>query len=284
MKFFNAWISRSTIFPGWTITAIFVFVINDLKTPYILKEGSFIKIPNSKIIRYEDQDIKLDIKESKNPEAAEVQPTVYSESLMEESQNGHQFSRGISSKITPEIESDNVQNIDESDKKTSDQFADNKMLDKIHQEEEERNKATSTEGNPVADNKKFYCKTPLDLPEFVWPLRGTIATRYGKNGNHFSEGINILAPLGTHIVAAGAGEVIYVGNQVKGYGNLIIIRHENDFLTAYAHTKDVFVKKGDKVSRGQKIATVGKTGNVDKEQLQFSVRHGKKTVNPDAPY
>ena len=97
-----------------------------------------------------------------------------------------------------------------------------------------------------------------------------------------NDGINIKAPLGTAVKAADAGTVAYAGNELKGFGNLILIKHHDGWITAYAHNDRLFVKKGQKVSRGEKIASVGSSGGVTSPQLHFEVRTGKKAVNPRA--
>ena len=95
-----------------------------------------------------------------------------------------------------------------------------------------------------------------------------------------NDGINIKASLGTNIKAADKGVVAYAGNELKGFGNLVLIKHSDGYITAYAHADKLYVKKGQKVLRGEKIATVGKTGSVNTPQLHFEVRAGKKAVNP----
>lgn len=117
--------------------------------------------------------------------------------------------------------------------------------------------------------------------KFAWPVRGTVVSKFGviaKGRNN--DGINIKAPLGTTVKAADAGTVAYAGNELKGFGNLILIRHNDGWITAYAHNDRLNVKKGQKVKKGEKIATVGSTGGVNTPQLHFEIRAGKKAVNP----
>ena len=113
------------------------------------------------------------------------------------------------------------------------------------------------------------------------PLNGNIIKKFGpgKNGTH-NDGINIAAPLGTEVKAAADGKIVYVGNELRGYGNLIIIKHSSNILTAYAHSNEVIVAKNQTVKKGEKIATVGATGNVSSPQLHFGVRQGRKAVDP----
>lgn len=127
----------------------------------------------------------------------------------------------------------------------------------------------------------FKTKTPLSSSNFIWPVNGEVLSHYGKNGNKSNEGINIAAPTGTIINAAADGKVIYVGKKIEGYGNLMIVKHSGDYMTAYAHLQDVLAEKGSEVKKGESIATVGKTGGVSTPQLHFSVRKGKKTIDPE---
>jgi murein DD-endopeptidase MepM/ murein hydrolase activator NlpD len=115
-----------------------------------------------------------------------------------------------------------------------------------------------------------------DAPQFRWPVKGRVIQSFGQN----SDGINISVPEGTEVKAAENGVVAYAGNELKGYGNLVLIRHADGFVTAYAHAKDLVVKRGDTVRRGQTIATAGQTGNVNSPQLLFELRKGATPVDP----
>lgn len=119
--------------------------------------------------------------------------------------------------------------------------------------------------------------------KFVWPVKGTVISNFGVVGKgRKNDGINIKAAIGTNIKAADKGVVAYAGNELKGFGNLVLIKHSDGYITAYAHIDRMYVKKGQKVLRGEKIATVGNTGGVNSPQLHFEVRAGKKAVNPRA--
>ena len=122
---------------------------------------------------------------------------------------------------------------------------------------------------------------PVAGPGFLWPVRGPILSAYGTSadGTH-NDGVNIAAPEGTPVVAAEAGEVAYAGNELKGYGNLVLIKHANGVITAYAHLENMTVKRFDKVARGQAIGRVGATGAVAQPQLHFEIRQGARAVDP----
>jgi murein DD-endopeptidase MepM/ murein hydrolase activator NlpD len=114
-----------------------------------------------------------------------------------------------------------------------------------------------------------------------WPVRGKIISAYGAKPNGLkNEGINIAVPEGTSIRAAESGVVAYSGNELKGYGNLVLIRHDGGWVTAYAHAKELFVKRGDTVKRGDVIAKAGQTGSVSSPQLHFEVRKGATAMDP----
>lgn len=116
---------------------------------------------------------------------------------------------------------------------------------------------------------------------FRWPVKGRIISKYGsKPGGTRNEGINIAVPEGTSVRAAESGVVAYAGNELKGYGNLVLIRHDSGWVTAYAHNKQLYVKRGDTVRRGDVIAKAGQTGSVDAPQLHFELRKGATAVDP----
>jgi murein DD-endopeptidase MepM/ murein hydrolase activator NlpD len=116
---------------------------------------------------------------------------------------------------------------------------------------------------------------------FLWPAKGRVISRFGvKKTGLRNDGINILAPKGTPVLATENGVVAYVGNELRGFGNLVLIKHDDGWISAYAHTDRLHVTKGDRVRRGQKIATVGNTGGVGAPQLHFELRKNKRAVNP----
>ena len=118
-------------------------------------------------------------------------------------------------------------------------------------------------------------------PTFRWPVKGRILSRYGaKPGGTRNEGINIAVPEGASIRAAEDGVIAYAGNELKGYGNLVLIRHQGGWVTAYAHNRDLLVRRGDTVRRGDVIAKAGQTGSVESPQLHFELRKGATAVDP----
>ena len=132
-------------------------------------------------------------------------------------------------------------------------------------------------------NKKLPSIAARSSSKFSWPVRGKILSHYGaKSGGLFNDGINIGASRGTAVKAAENGVVAYAGNEVKGMGNLVIIQHSGGWMTVYAHMDSMSVRRGARVSVGQKIGTVGATGKVDQSQLHFEIRKGTKAYNPSS--
>jgi murein DD-endopeptidase MepM/ murein hydrolase activator NlpD len=116
---------------------------------------------------------------------------------------------------------------------------------------------------------------------FVWPVEGRVVSSYGaKTSGLHNDGVNIAAPRGAPVRAADNGVVAYAGKEIRGFGNLLLIKHEDGLITAYAHADSLLVKRGDVVTRGQVVAKVGQTGSVESPQLHFEVRRGTEAVDP----
>ncbi|WP_262696372.1 peptidoglycan DD-metalloendopeptidase family protein [Kordiimonas aquimaris] len=116
---------------------------------------------------------------------------------------------------------------------------------------------------------------------FIWPVDGKLASRFGpKEGGLHNDGINILARQGTVVRSAEAGVVVYASNALEGYGNLLLLKHADGWLTAYAHNERLLVNKGDQITKGQVIARVGSTGGVQEPQLHFEIRKGRRALDP----
>ncbi len=122
---------------------------------------------------------------------------------------------------------------------------------------------------------------PVGRDGFSRPVQGPIVSTYGpKSGGLYNEGVNIAAPKGAPVRAAQSGTVVYVGDAVDGYGNLVLIKHAGGYITAYAHMDKILVKDHQQVQQGQVIGTVGTTGNVSRAQLHFEIRKGRDSINP----
>ena len=122
---------------------------------------------------------------------------------------------------------------------------------------------------------------PMSGNSFRWPVKGRVIAEFGArpDGGH-NDGIDVAVPQGTSVQAAENGVVVYAGNELKGYGNLVLIRHANNWVSAYANNEELLVKRGDKVRRGQIIAKAGTTGAVNQPQVHFELRKGSRPVDP----
>lgn len=143
--------------------------------------------------------------------------------------------------------------------------------------------ASSTNPTEPASITQIPQPSPRSGGFFLWPVNGKLISTFGaKNGGLQNDGINIAAPRGTPVRAAENGVVVYSGNQIRGFGNLLLIRHADGWVTAYAHNDTLLVKKGQQVKRGETIARVGSTGNVAQPQLHFELRKGTEAIDPMA--
>ena len=133
----------------------------------------------------------------------------------------------------------------------------------------------------LARTQKELRPPPRSSSRFLWPVRGRIISKFGAKGKGLhNDGLNIAAAAGSPVLAAENGVVAYDGNELGGFGNLVLIKHSGNFVTAYAHNAELLVRRGQKVRRGQAIAKVGRTGTVARPQLHFEIRKGRRPVNP----
>jgi murein DD-endopeptidase MepM/ murein hydrolase activator NlpD len=122
---------------------------------------------------------------------------------------------------------------------------------------------------------------PNGAPGFRWPVRGRIINNFGARvSGSPNDGIDLAVPEGTQVRAADDGVVAYAGNELKGYGNLVLVRHSNGFVTAYANGSELLVKRNDQVHKGQVILKSGQTGNAAAPQLHFEIRKNSAPVDP----
>jgi murein DD-endopeptidase MepM/ murein hydrolase activator NlpD len=139
----------------------------------------------------------------------------------------------------------------------------------------------SIETSTTIQSKPLKIIAKSNVPKYLWPVQGKIISSFGptKSGGS-NDGINIKAPLNSPVKTVAPGVVAYSGVGPAGYGNLLIIKHDNDLISAYAHLNEMLVNKGDNISFAQEIANVGNSGNVSIPQLYFALRLGKTTVDP----
>jgi murein DD-endopeptidase MepM/ murein hydrolase activator NlpD len=116
--------------------------------------------------------------------------------------------------------------------------------------------------------------------QFIWPVRGKVTKEFGIRGMVKHAGIDIAAPTGTSIRASNSGKVLYSGKEIKDFGNIIIIKHNQGFITVYAHNEINYVAEGEKIARGQIIGRVGNTGRTSASHLYFEIRKNNRPINP----
>lgn len=141
--------------------------------------------------------------------------------------------------------------------------------------------ASKTSNTAKSSTTSYVQPSTVRKQKFAWPVKGQIISKFGpiaKGRNN--DGINIKAAKGSIVKAADSGTVAYAGNELKGFGNLILIKHSDGWVTAYAHNDTIKVRKGQQVTKGTPIATVGTSGGVTQPQLHFETRAGKKALNP----
>jgi murein DD-endopeptidase MepM/ murein hydrolase activator NlpD len=260
--------------------------INELSSPYTLKIGQKLKIPTEHYHTVAEGDTMTSISQSYNVNrgylaAINHKQPPYNLNVGERIRIPHKESVFLVAELKDSRALRPVGNGTKTADKKDSAAAPNKFVESITQPRKVLAEAIT---NSIARKPKkvqksiFKLPNPLGKKNLEWPLSsGKILARFsGKN-----EGINISAVNNSPVMASGDGEVIYAGSDLKSYGKLVIIKHENNIMTAYAHNSKLLVSKGQKVSCGQIISRIGSTGEVDSPQLYFSVRKGAKTIDPE---
>jgi murein DD-endopeptidase MepM/ murein hydrolase activator NlpD len=142
-------------------------------------------------------------------------------------------------------------------------------------------KGSAGQNAQVASVDRLPQPEPMSGNSFRWPVQGRIVSAFGTkpDGGH-NDGIDVAVPIGTSVMAAENGVIAYAGDELKGYGNLVLIRHSNNWVSAYANNDEILVKRGDQVRRGQVIAKAGRSGQASQPQLHFELRKGSRPVDP----
>ncbi len=228
-------------------------VMNKLSAPFSLSVGQKLKVPRLETVQKRSAIV---VKKS------EAQKTVAQKSEK--------------TKIE-KVKADTTKTAQASQTKNT-KKAGTKTVEKKSETQLKAEQKLKTNSEPKNTSTKIVARSSS---KFSWPVRGKILSGYGpKNNGLVNDGINISAALGTVVKAAENGVVAYAGNEVRGMGNLIIIQHSDGWMTVYAHLNSMDVRRGAKVNVGQPIGKIGKTGKVDKPQLHFEIRKGKKSYNP----
>ncbi|PKF62001.1 peptidase M23 [Psychromonas sp. psych-6C06] len=149
---------------------------------------------------------------------------------------------------------------------------------KVAQEKSKAYPATKTDKKAVKNKNKNKILSNEKVSDWLWPVKGQLTKRFSASPSGL-QGISIVNQRGSAIYAAAAGQVVYSGSGLRGYGNLIIIKHNYDYLSAYAHNETLFVRENELIKMGQKIATMGESGT-DHVHLHFEIRYRGKSVDP----
>ncbi len=237
---------------------------NNLTSPYILKNGTVLTIPTP------------NYHEVKTGETLYAISRIYNmkiNALIEMNDLKMPYSVKVGEKIRiAKLENNSSINVVKNSSENKEQTIDRNP--KNSTKTEEKKSQTKSEPNLVE-------KTLDKFNHFSWPIRGSVTSGFGpKSGGLYNDGINIKAKEGLDVKSSESGVVAYVGNELKGYGNLVIVKHSGGWITAYAHLGKTFVKRGQNIVKAEKIGTVGSTGNVTSPQLYFGLRKGRDAVNP----
>jgi murein DD-endopeptidase MepM/ murein hydrolase activator NlpD len=261
--------------------------LNSLNSYDSIKPGTTIKVPlgNYYLIKSNDtlesiarvHDIDLNLLAEKN--GLSVDSEIYTGDYITIPESTDRFVENDGYKHV-NFDSSNVK-----DEENYEEIQGNDQIDANQKKDDDLNVLTAKNNVLVAPKSKiknefFKNQYPINSKDFIWPINGHVIKTYGDHNGKFNEGINIIAEKGAPVKAASRGEVVYLGNQ-QGYGNLLIIRHNNGYMTAYSNLDKFLVKKGQIVNKSTQIATVGNSANLDRPQLQFSMKKGNHTINPD---
>ena len=256
---------------------------NKLTPPFVLKAGSTLIIPKPIYHEVKNSDTLYSI-------SREHQINIDQLYQLNNLNRDSNIKVGQKIRITKFIEnainqSNNDNLVESNGKSTQDNIIKNKNYS-TNNTVEFANKI-STKPNPKINESNEgdsrIIENSLDkVNHFIWPLKGEVVSQFGpKQGGLYNDGINIKAIQGSIIKTSDAGIVAYVGNELKSYGNLIIIKHKNGWISAYAHLSKISVQNGQKIQPETAIGEVGKSGNVKFPQLYFSLRKGRDAVNPE---
>ncbi|MFQ6777899.1 MAG: peptidoglycan DD-metalloendopeptidase family protein [Alphaproteobacteria bacterium] len=265
-------------------------VINNLSAPFVLSVGQKIKVPN----------VKPNVPESVNVANVNKVQTEKTEVKKVEKVNSVQVKKQDVKKVDTvarktDVKNDKTINVKKmyggmEDKKVETKVQTEKKKTETKNQKKDDKKSTDNKTENIAPEKKKISSNPnkklpkiakMSSSKFSWPVRGTVLSAYGEKANGlFNEGINIKATRGTAVMAAENGVVAYAGNEIKGMGNLVIMQHSDGWMTVYGHLDSMNVKRGSKLSVGQKLGTVGTSGKVDQAQLHFEIRKGTRSYNP----
>ena len=237
-------------------------VMNNLSAPFALRVGDSLRVPD---LAERAPVTKGTVSKT---ESVKVQPKTETKVKEQAKPKAKEQPKAQTKTQTASVKKV-TEKTNQKDKQTG-KVADKKTTEKKIETKKTENKKTETTKIAARSSSKFS-----------WPVRGKILSQFGaKTGGLYNDGINISATFGSTVNAAENGVVAYSGNEVRGMGNLIIIQHSDGWMTVYAHLNYMSVRRGARVTVGQKIGTVGQTGKVTSPQLHFEIRKGTKAYNP----
>jgi len=262
-----------------------VIALNNLKFPYPIYPGDKIKIVKDKNKKSESNEIIVDNDKKIDNKKSEKNPQLALESKTKKENN----IKSSEEKAKEIVEKKNSKEIEKYGFKPSEVRA---------LEFQKKNDSSRTAQNIINPAKNEIVETKLSINKpidkdsikkianktnrFSWPVRGEVISKFGpKSAGLYNDGINIKASDGQAVSSSEDGIVAYVGSELKGYGNLVIVKHSGGWISAYAHLKNSAVAIGQKISKGQKIGNVGNSGKVKFPQLYFGLRKGRDAVNPE---
>lgn len=246
---------------------------NNLSQPYTLHVGQKLKIPQPKMHTVAKGDTLYNI-------SKRYHMSVHELSKVNELKEPYTIHLGQRLKV----ESVDQAPVQTAKKGRTKQVVEKNTYTALDRAKEEPLKVKNTPQKGAKGVARKSAKIPFwqSKKRFSWPVKGNVVSKFGLNGKgQQNDGINIKAKAGSPVKAAEAGVVGYASNGLKGYGNLVLIRHKSGWISAYAHNQKLLVKKGQTVKKGQNIALVGQTGNVKTPQLHFELRYKTKVVNPE---
>ena len=262
-----------------------VIALNNLKFPYPIYPGDKIKIVRDKNKKSESNEIIVENNKKIDNKKSEKNPQLALESKAKKENN----IKPSEEKAKEIVEKKNSKEIEKYGFKPSEVRA---------LELAKKNDSSRTAKNIINPSKNEIVETKLSINKpidkdsikkianktnrFSWPVRGEVISKFGpKSAGLYNDGINIKAKDGQAVSSSEDGIVAYVGSELKGYGNLVIVKHSGGWISAYAHLKNSAVAIGQKISKGQKIGNVGNSGKVKFPQLYFGLRKGRDAVNPE---
>lgn len=272
-----------------------IIAINKLQKPYAVKTGNRLQITNFKnteepknfaIKTHQDKIINQSNPLPKNSlNVKKLQANVMasnSGSVNNSSTSLNQESNSQeSNKLTNNTDQNNDSSLEPSKAENNEIEKNNSNLQLTKNSDNSQNLTTTTPNKIISSQEENIIDEKKNI--FSWPVRGNIVSKFGpKKGGLYNDGINIKAKEGASVGSAEDGIVAYAGNELKGYGNLVIIKHSQGWITAYAHLKEINVSKGQKILKAQKIGSVGNSGSVNFPQLYFGLRKGREAVNPQS--